>query len=289
MSYSDTRIPWFSKDVYNFLLPHLIEELERQVLIHKLVARFNLYYKLQKSSQDPKFIPYLWTMLYDTIKLAVQNKSIFEFTQDNHWISLPKQSPSLLDSVYKLKSPVYRLWKDRASDEASNHAENVIRSILSDLGYKMPPHKFSISDLNTGEECIPDAFIFSPSLAGFELKNITSDIISDPRPLVGKPYQALYTKIDRHFRLCSLNGIHPLLIAPRVDPSFDKYEVIHKGLHFEVYYQLLPLHHATLCKAINRHLLFPYVLSLSDKPPFPSKLKPLIDNLQNLTSLLAKY
>lgn len=288
MPYPFRRKPWFSIDVYNFILPHLLEELKKQTLTHKLVARLNLYYKLQKSLQDPKFIPYLWTMLYNTFNLACTNKTIVEFTDDFRWISLPKQSSSLLDSVFKIKEPLYRLWKDRASDEASNHAENVFRSILNELGYKMPPHKFVISDPNTGEECIPDAYIYSPAV-GFELKNITSDIISDPRPLVGKQFQDLHTKIDRHFRLCSLNNIHPLLIAPRIDQSFDNYEVIHKGLHFEMFYQLFPQHHATLCQAINQHLLFPYVLALSDKPPFPSELKPLIDNLQKLPSLLAKY
>lgn len=283
--------PYFklTESIYRFILPHLISELDRQVLIHKLVARLNLYYTLQTSPQDLSYIPYLWTMLYDAINLAVQQHTICQYQIDPHYIHLSNQSSHDLDELFNRKNPIYRMWKDRASDEASNHAETVIRSIFKHFNYKQPPHKFSITDESTGDECLPDAFTFSPALTGAEIKNITSDVISDPTPLVGKPRQDLYTKIDRHFRVCSANGIHPLLIAPRIDPSFNSYEQKYKGLHCEMFYQLLPPHHAPLSDAIQRLLLFPYVLAVPVDPPFPPQLRQLTDWVQGLPNLLDKY
>jgi hypothetical protein len=287
-------MPWFSKfqltsDLYHRLLPSLISELRRQVLIHKLVARLNLYFKLQTDPQNSSYIPYLWTMLYDTIKLAVQQNTVIEYPADNHWLHLPGHPPGEFQDILNRKNPIFHLWRGRASQEASNHAETLIRSVFNHFGYKQPPHKFAITDETTGEECIPDAFTFSPVLTGAEVKNITSDVISDPSPLVGKPKQDLYTKIERHFRLCLANGIHPLLIAPRIDPSFERFEEKYKGLHCEMFYQLLPLHHATLCQAIHNILLFPYVLAVDINPPFPPELDRLTNWVQHLPSFLAKY
>ena len=228
-------------------------------------------------------------MLYDTIKLAVAQYTVAEYPTDPRCIHLPGHPSDELQDVFNRKNPVFRLWRGRASEEASNHAEVFIRSIFKHFGYKQPPHKFVITDETTGEECTPDVFTFSPVLTGAEVKNITSDIISDPSPLVGKPRQDLYTKIYRHFRLCLANGIHPLLIAPRMDPSFERYEEKHEGLHCEMFYQLLPPHHATLCQAVQRSLLFPYILAVDINPPFPPQLDRLTNWVQHLPSFLAKY
>lgn len=226
-------------------------------------------------------------MLYDAIKLAIQVGDVVEYHQDPSWIHLPHQSPEQLRQAFDRKSFTYRLWAGRASEEAAGPAERVLRSIFSHCGHKVADTKFHIVDLSTGEECLPDLYTFSPARTAGELKNITSDVLVDPRPLVGK--QERYTKIDRHFRLCALNGVHPLLIAPRIDASFEHYDTQHKGSHCEMFYQLMPPHLAPLCVAIKDDLLFQHVLAVDVNPPFPPELQPLLDWAQHLPELLRRY
>lgn len=277
--------------LYYIIRPYLLKELERQTIMHKRVVRLNvLYYTdLQAIPASPSYIPRLWVMLHYAIKRAIQHGDIAEYDQDWHWIHLPDKPLPQLTSAFNTKHLTYELWAGRASDEAAGHAEGVIRSIFRHFDYKLPPNKFEIHDYSTDESCLPDVFTFTPALTAAELKNISSDVISDPRPLIGKPHQDLYTKIDRHFRLCSVNGIHPLLIAPRIDPSFADYESQYKGLHCEMFYQLMPPHHAPLCVAIKNDLLFQHVLAVDTRPPFPPELQPLLEWAQSLPDLLRRY
>lgn len=274
---------------YNRILPHLTRELERQTLIHKRVARLNMLYytSLHTNSDNPRYIPYLWTMLLDAIDQAVMSGDIVEYYKDPHWIYLPHQSPNVLDRCFERKSRVLGLWAGRASREAAGHAEQVLRSIFAHCGHQVVETKFQIADLSTGEACLPDLYTVSPRRIALEVKNITSDVLIDPRHLVGK--QERYTKIDRHFRLCSVNGVHPVLIAPRIDASFDSYEKRYKGLHCEMMYQLMPSHHAILCTAVKRDLLFEHLVAVDTQPPFPPELQPLIDWVQRLPDLLTSY
>lgn len=291
MPANETRKFWLTDDLFERILPFLLNEVKRQTIIHKRVVRLNIlcYTDLKVSPANPTYIPHLWIMLFYAIGRAIKLGHIAEYQQDDHWLHLPDAAPADVSSAFETKRHTYNLWTGRASDEAAGHAEQVIRAIFKEHAYRLPPNKFELEHPSTGEICVPDVFTFAPVQTGGEIKNISSDVISDPRPLVGKPKQDLHTRIDRHFRLCAANGIHPLLIAPRVDPSFVEYASQYKGLHCEMLYQLMPPHHATLCKAIEDDLLFKHVLAVDSEPPFPPELEPLINWVHLLPDLLRRY
>ncbi len=246
---------WFGK------IPRIEQWIMEDIVIPKKVLRLRCYLNSKTHIE--------WISTASVWNYLLKSGKFCEVPECSKWITSKEyvDTNGLLDKYKKLlkeKIQIYKEWS-AVSLDMGNYAGKVYLDAFKKAGYDDPKKvKFPFS-MNGKEEVEIDVYTAKGKLKlGIQVKNITTEVITDPKGIRKPP--SIYSDLTRQFEFCKQSKIVPVLIAPFIDKRFYNFTKRYQGLHDQTFLQLFSLDYADLCKAIDDNLSFGYVRAVKEAP-----------------------
>jgi hypothetical protein len=178
--------------------------------------------------------------------------------------------------VFEVKKQTYHQWV-HVSEAQGYYAEQIYNKAFSDAGYSVEKVRIPAPP-GSKERLEIDAYCVNEELRlGVQVKNVTSEVFTDPKPLTY--YPDTYRNLTRQFEYCSQKGIIPILIAPFIDKHFYNFTKRYNGLHCQTFLELFRPENAAICYAVKKILKFGNVKVVTEAT---NRVKEWIDSIPEM-------
>lgn len=245
----------------NILEKAILRELSRLIITPERVIKLRVYLYPQGLNRD-----YLWSNIHYTIKSL---KIAGEIKPYKKWLynkeTLDKYGLNWIDGIYQKKYDINKRWI-AASSKGGYLLGDITKDYLKSKG--IDSKKKTV--IYRGKKLKIDAYY--PGVA-IVVKNVFSDAFCNPENL--NRLNDDHRQIKRLFKYCKSRRIKPILIAPLVDKSFNKFAIEHDGLSCRTFIQVIPPAEKALTREIDSEFRINNVKAIGR---LPKEIAGWIDN-----------